>query len=106
MADFNKYDPQDIEANKTVSMLAYLIFFLPLLVCPQSKFARFHANQGLLIWIMCFASAVIKIIPIIGGIVSSLIAIAALIFIILGMVNTNKGLAQELPVIGHLQIIK
>ena len=40
------FEQADIDNNKTMAGLAYIIFFLPLLVCPQSKYARFHANQG------------------------------------------------------------
>ena len=36
---------------KVMSALAYLwiLFFLPLVVCPDSKFGRYHANQGLVL---------------------------------------------------------
>jgi len=102
----NQFDPQDIQTNKTISMLAYLIFFLPLLACPQSKFGRFHANQGLLVLLMYIASYIIGIIPFIGGIIGAILGLASLIFMILGMVNTSKGLAKELPLIGNISIIK
>ena len=39
------FEQTDIDNNKTIAGLAYFIFFLPLLVSPQSKFARFHANH-------------------------------------------------------------
>ena len=44
-----RYDPEDIARNKSVCALSYLsiLFFLPLVVCPDSKFGRFHANQAL-----------------------------------------------------------
>ena len=45
-------DPADIEKNKTMAGLAYLIFFLPLLACPDSKYGRYHANQALLLFIL------------------------------------------------------
>lgn len=101
-----QFDPKDIEANKTVSMLAYLIFFLPYLVCPQSPFGRFHANQALLVFLMCVVGNIIGIIPFIGGIIGAVLNLASLIFLILGMVNTSKGLAKELPIIGSITIIK
>jgi hypothetical protein len=36
---------------KTIAALAYLIFFLPLLTNKDSKFAMYHANQGLVLLI-------------------------------------------------------
>ncbi len=38
------FSAEDIEKNKTMAGLAYLIFFLPLIASPDSAFAKFHAN--------------------------------------------------------------
>jgi len=38
------YTAEDIEKNKTMAGLSYFIFFLPLIACPDSKYAKFHAN--------------------------------------------------------------
>jgi len=44
------YDSADINANKTMAVLAYipLLFFIPLVAVPQSRFGKYHANQGLI----------------------------------------------------------
>ena len=39
---------KDIEDNKVIAALAYIIFFLPLIVAKDSEFGKFHANQGLI----------------------------------------------------------
>ena len=58
---------EDIEKNKTMAGLAYLLFFLPLIVCPESRFAKFHANQALILVIVSIAGSIILgIIPVIG----------------------------------------
>ena len=49
----NELDPADIEKNKAMGGLAYFLFFLPLVACPESKYGRFHANQGLIYLILC-----------------------------------------------------
>ena len=43
-----EYDTQDIQSNKVWAVLAYLgiLFFLPLVACKDSRFGKFHANQG------------------------------------------------------------
>ena len=48
----SQMDPADIEANKPMAILSYIwfLFIVPLVAAPQSKFARFHANQGLSGW--------------------------------------------------------
>ena len=44
-------DP-DVEANKTVAALSYIsiLFLVPLLGKRDSKFAQFHAKQGLILF--------------------------------------------------------
>ena len=106
-------DPEDIKKNKVMAILAYLLFFLPLLVCPDSKFARFHANQGFIILIALFAVSLVTrllgIIPILGlvfSLIGILASIAGLVFIIIGMVNAGNGEMKPLPFIGHIAIIR
>ena len=44
-----EYD--DIKKSKKYAWLAYILFFIPLLVNRKSKFVRLHANEGLEIFI-------------------------------------------------------
>lgn len=96
-----EYDPADIEANKVMGILAYIwiLFLVPLLAAPNSKFARFHANQGLILFI---ASIICGIIPVVGWILS----IVLLVFAVLGIINAAQGKAKELPLIGKIKILK
>ena len=48
--DTGMYDTQDIQTNKVWAALSYvgILFILPLLVNGgQSRYAKYHANQGL-----------------------------------------------------------
>lgn len=102
-----KFDAADIEKNKTIAGLAYLLFFLPLVACPESKFGRFHANQSLVLVIVAFIGGfILTIIPIIGWILLPFFYIAIFIFAVLGLVNGLNGKAKELPLIGKIRIIK
>ena len=101
------FAPEDIEKNKVVSAFAYFLFFLPLVVCPESAFGRFHANQGLsLLLVSVGGSILLGIIPFIGWILLPVFAIAVAVFAILGLVNTLNGKGLELPVIGKWRIMK
>lgn len=104
----NSFDRADIEQNKVVSALSYfgIIFFLPLAVCPNSKFGRFHANQGLILLICSVMGGFLNMIPILGGLAASLVGIAVFILFLFGLVNTLNGFAKELPLIGNISIIK
>ena len=111
-------DPEDIEKNKTYGGLAYFLFFLPLVACPESKYGRFHANQGLLLLILSVGGGIIiaifsAILAAISWRLSWLSAIFSLAFFVvviavavIGLMNGFKGKAKELPVIGKLRIIK
>ena len=105
--DKTTFTQEDIEKNKVISAFAYLIFFLPLIVCPASPFGKFHANQGLLLLITCIAGSIIlSIIPIIGWIALPLFSLAVFIIGIMGLIHTLNGKAKELPIIGRYRIIK
>ena len=100
-------DPSDIEQNKTMAGLAYFIFFLPLLTCPDSQYGKFHANQGLLLLILGFAgSFILGIIPIIGWILLPFFGIGVFVLVIMGLINGLGGKVKELPLIGKYRLIK
>lgn len=100
------FDPGDIEKNKTMAGLAYLIFFLPLLACPDSQFGRFHANQALLLFILGLGgSMILSLIPIIGWVLLPVFGLGVLVFAIMGLVNGFGGKGKELPLIGKFRIL-
>lgn len=103
----NVYSVEDIENNKTMAGLAYLLFFLPLIACPESKYAKFHANQSLILLITAVAGTVIlSLIPIIGWVLAPIFSIAVLVLAVLGLINGLGGKAKRLPVIGKFNILK
>ncbi len=103
-----------------VSLLAYwsILFFVPLVAYKDSKFARFHAGQGLNLLLLSVAywivtmilTAIFSAISIgLGVAIGSLLSIAGLlipVLMILGIVNVCKGQMKPLPVIGNINIIK
>lgn len=106
-AQDNMYTAEDIEKGKTMAGLAYLLFFLPLVVCPESKYGKFHANQSLILLITAIAGNIILgIIPIIGWLLIPFFGIAILVFGLMGLLNGFAGKAKELPIIGKFTIIK
>lgn len=100
-------DPEDVEKNKVMAGLAYFIFFLPLIVCSDSKYGKFHANQGLLLLIVSLiGNIILGIIPVIGWIILPIFELATLIFAIMGLINGLNGKAEELPIFGKYRLIK
>jgi uncharacterized membrane protein len=100
------FEQSDIEKNKTMAGLAYIIFFLPLVACPSSRYARFHANQALLLLIVAIAGSIILgIIPIIGWILMPIFYLAIFILFIIGLINGFGGKAKRLPIFGKYNIL-
>lgn len=101
------YTAEDIEKNKVVAALAYILFFLPFVVCPDSAFGKFHANQGLILLIVgVVGSVILGMIPILGWMILPVFSLLTLILGIMGLVGAINGKAKELPVIGKYKIIK
>ncbi|MCQ6562375.1 DUF4870 domain-containing protein [Paenibacillus mendelii] len=100
-------DPNDVQTNKVMAILAYILFFLPLLAAKDSPFAMYHANQGLVLLLASVAvNIVLSIIPIIGWILLPFANLAVLVFVIIGMVNAANGRMKPLPLIGTVSILK
>src|SRR5438477_9991731 len=99
-------DAADIEQNKVYAVLAYigLLFLVPLLVAPNSKFARYHTNQGIVLFlatvVTSVAAMIAMMIPFIGcvaALLPVLIGGGALVLMILGIINAANGECKPLP---------
>ena len=94
------------------------LFIIPLLAAKDSKFAKFHVNQGIVLFIaelVCsiavgIVSAILRFIPVVRAFLpatlTTLVSIAALAFMIIGIVNAAQGKAKELPLIGGIKILQ
>lgn len=115
----NAFDAKDIEKNKMMAGLGYIIFFLPMIVMNESKFARFHANQILLLLIPGVAvtlvgtvlSTILMVSFLFGlaGIISFLTFALDLVIGIVALMNmiaAFRGETKRIPFIGHITIIK
>jgi len=114
-----EFDKADIEQNKGMSILAYLgpLVLIPILAAKNSKFARYHSNQGLVLLIAAVAygvaygilSAIIYAISWRLGFIVSIIGLVSILFTVLaiiGIINAVNGRAKELPIIGKFKILK
>lgn len=101
-------DPTDIEKNKAMAILAYIIFLIPLLAAKGSKFAMYHVNQGLILFL---AAVVINILgaitPIIGWFfILTLGNLAIFVLVVMGIINAAQAQTKPLPIIGKFKVIK
>ena len=114
-----EFDQNDINTNKGMAILAYFgpLVFIPMFAAKQSKFARYHSNQGLLLLIVSIlygiaysilSSIILAISWRLYFIVSiiGLVSIVITILAIIGIINAATGKAKELPLIGKFKILK
>jgi len=103
------FDAHDISENRIICGISYFyfLFFLPLVVCPQSRYGRFHANQALLLFIAStLGGGILGMIPLLGGFAAWIFGMVILLIAILGFFNAFSGRARELPYIGHIRLIR
>lgn len=103
-----QFEPADIEKNKVMGILAYIIFFIPLLAAKDSPFAKFHANQGLVLFLVAVVINVVgSIIPLIGWLlILPLGNLLIFVLAIIGIINAAKGESKRLPITGKFDLIK
>lgn len=113
-----KFTEEDIDASAFFAPVAYIaiLFFVPILIKPKSAFAKYHANQGLLLLLTALVTYVaIFLIGLLLNLVGLWIFTICLyvvcnsffiLCIIVGAYNASSGYAKELPLMGRWRIIK
>jgi len=96
------------ETNKWINVVAYFIFFVPILVDGENTTYKFHANQGLLLLLLSVAVGIVgSIIPFIGWfLILPVGGIFVFVLAIIGIMNAYMGIEKQLPLIGKFKIIK
>ena len=89
-------EDQDVKDNKSIAVLSYIgiLCLIPLLLKKDSKFAKFHSKQGLVMligWLFTW-------LPFLGW----LLGVALFVLSIMGILNVLAGKYAKLPVVGDL----
>ncbi len=112
------FEGYDILANRNYCILSYLSWLcvIPIFKC-RSPYARFHANQGLILAIVSTILFLISgtvdfflgnafLLSIIPTILKILIRLVVAAYSCLGIYNAVTHKARELPLIGKFQLLK
>ena len=114
-----KPDEKDVQDNKAMGILAYisLLVLVPIFAAKESKFARFHANQGLVLliceaaygilyailsWVFLAISWRLYFLVVLLGLVYAVFVV----FSVFGIIAAAKGQKKDLPFIGKFKILK
>lgn len=122
-SDFSK---TDIEANKGPALLSYfgLLVLIPIFAAKHSPYARYHANQGLvlfvgmLVWAVIDGAVTALLRALLGnalglwgmyslcGTALNIVYAGFSILAVIGIINVLNERAKELPIIGKYKILK
>ncbi|MBR4474925.1 MAG: hypothetical protein IKS55_14985 [Oscillospiraceae bacterium] len=93
---------QSSGGNKALAAVSYLsiLFALPYLFAPNDEFARFHARQGLKLFVFGIVADILGTLIGFGW----LVTLVRLYLIYKGMTNALNGKKEELPWIGNLSL--
>ena len=103
-----EYSAEDINKNRHMAILAYLglLFLVPLFAAKDSPYARYHTNQGILLFVVQTIGIAATQIPYAGWIAGAIVNVFTTALLVIGLINAFKGEAKELPVIGKFRILK
>lgn len=92
--------PEEAEAGKTMAIIAYFVFFVPLIVeeAKKNKFAMYHTEQAIVLLIL---NLIVNIIGVVTCGFGYILFIAVIAYYIIGIINAVKGEAKPLPLIGQ-----
>lgn len=116
------FTTEDVNQNKVYGILAYfgILVLVPILAAKDSLYARFHANQGLILLISEFALNIVgRIIrfalkvatfDLINDVVNTIVSVAisaiTIAYLVIGIINACSGEAKRLPIIGGFTLLK
>ena len=91
------------EKNTGMAIVAYIIFFIPLLTDSKNDpFVKYHVKQGLIIFIAWIAVGIIGfILPWQLYMIQQLLRLGVFVLMIIGIMNASKGEQRPLPVVGQ-----
>lgn len=111
-------EKKDAADNKVMAILAYILVLIPIFAAKDSKFARYHSNQGLILLLAAIAYGVaFSVLSTLLVLISWRLALAVtgilgllgwvfLAFSIIGIMHACKGEMKPLPLIGGFRILK
>lgn len=108
-----EFTQEDLQQNRTMAALGYLVFFVPLLKCGESKLGRYCANQGLILWIVMLVlrlfCEILSIIPFVGWLFTIVGGLCVLAGVLVGLLcfaqlMTNDKVI-ELPYVGGFRLL-
>ena len=101
----NQSTPVGQNKNIAMAIVAYIIFFIPLLTeSKKDPFVKFHVKQGLVLFIASIVVGIIHSALFYAWMfmwIGQLLNLAVFILFIIGIINAANGKEEKLPIIGQ-----
>lgn len=100
--------PGHQEKNIGMAILAYIIFFIPLLTdAKNDTFVKFHVKQGIVVFGMALIVWVIRMLMpwyLLWHLywLFNLLSIVVLVFAVIGIINAANSKKEPLPLVGSI----
>lgn len=106
--------------KKGMAILSYFGFLvlIPIFAAKNDPFARYHANQGLVLCILSIVCSVlsnlltnllaeaIPMLALVLSLVFGLVSLVIWVFAIIGIIHAAKGETKPVPIIGGITLLK
>ena len=117
----NTPEKEDLKGKKITACFAYLFWFtvIPMIYSSESKFIKYHANQGL---VLAIAETIFLVATVLVGKIlwaysraTSLLVETTMFFVfvgvfgvlsLIGIFNVIRGKEKPVPTFGHIQLLK
>ena len=119
--ELKRAEQEDLKGKKFTACLSYLFWFtvIPMIYSTESKFIKYHANQGLVLAIaetvfLILTAAVSKLLWAYSRSTSLLVETTMLMVFVgvfgvlslIGIVNVIRGKEKPIPTFGHIKLWK
>ena len=105
--DYGDLSPEDDAAvNKSMGILCYIgpLFIVSLLTRRNSRFVRYHANQGLALFLAELAVDMCAASPGVGWLIGAVGGVCLLLAAVSGIMNAAAGVMKPIPFFGSIKI--
>lgn len=92
-----------VNRDNIYAILAYLwvLCLIPVLMKKDDPFVKFHARQGLMLFIVEVALGIVGIVPFLGVLISQIGGLVCLVVSIIGIIQVLKGNQWKIPYLGE-----
>ncbi|MBD3426265.1 MAG: hypothetical protein GF409_03420 [Candidatus Omnitrophica bacterium] len=92
-----------LSGDNVYAILSYLwiLCLIPVLMKKEDRFVRFHARQGLMLFIVEVGIGILSIIPYLGGVIYIVGMLVCGLLSLAGIVNVLMGNEWKMPVISE-----